>query len=233
MADPTRFEGGSTSNIASNSTFYQLGIGVDPTAWIAFDEDFLYYAAGDWTITNTGVTPTNALTDVQGGCLLTTITAADDDASFLQKTGEAFKFVSGKKTFFECRFKVSDATQSDIVFGLSITDTTPLAVTDGVYFLKSDGAATVDFKSLMNSAGLTVSAIATLANDTFVKLGFYYDGASNVALYVNNVKVSDNTVTIGTTLCNDEELRVTFGLQNGEAVAKNMTTDYIKVYQER
>lgn len=232
MTDPSRFEGGVNDQIDSTSMWYQAGF-LNPTKWHAYLNDFDQYVSGDWTITNVGVTPTNALTDIAGGALLTTVTAADNDGSFLQKKGESFKFVAGKQTFFECRFKTSDATQTDIVFGLQITDTTPLAVTDGVYFLKADDAATVDFKTLMNSAGATQAAIATLANDTFVKLGFYYDGASAILVYVNDVKVATVSVTIGTTLVNDEELTVSFGIQNGEAVAKTLTTDYIYVVQER
>ena len=47
--------------------------------------------------------------------------------------------------FFKARLKTSDADSSDFVMGLGITDTTPLDVTDGFFFLKSDGAATMDF----------------------------------------------------------------------------------------
>ena len=63
----------------------------------------------------------------------------------MQKTPAAFSFTPGKKAFFKCRFKVSDATQSDVVIGLQVIDTTPLDVTDGIYFLKPDDAATVNF----------------------------------------------------------------------------------------
>lgn len=233
MTAPQRFEYGVTNALSgmwANAPF------LDPRLFHVYIEDFDYFAAADWTITTTeagGGDASEALTNVAGGVLLVTNDAADDDADFFQKVGESFKFAAGKKTFFEARLATSDATQSDIVVGLQITDTTPLAVTDGVYFLKSDGAATVDFKSLMNSAGVTSSAVATMANATYIRLGFYYDGASNIAVYADDVKVADVTVAAGTTLCNDEELTISFGIQNGEAVAKTLSVDYIIVAQER
>jgi hypothetical protein len=36
-----------------------------------------------------------------------------------------------------------------------------------------------------------------------------------------------------TNLCDDEELTISFGIQNGEAVAKTMSIDYIFVSKER
>lgn len=230
MSEPTRYEGGVTN---AKTGMWAKAPFLDPRKYHAYFNDFDHFVTGDWTITNVGTTPTNALTDVDGGALLTTITAADNDSSFLQKKGESYRFEAGKKLFFECRFRVSDATQSDVVFGLQITDTTPLAVSDGVYFLKPDDGATVNLVSLMNSAGTTQAAVATLADATFIRLGFYFDGQSAIEVYVDDVKVATVAVTLGTTLCNDEDLTVSFGLQNGEAVAKNLTTDYILVAKER
>lgn len=205
---------------------------LDPRRYISYVEDFHYYASGDWTITATG-SGSHALTDFAGGALLSTNAAADNDAQFLQKKGEGFRFAAGKKTWFEAKFRASEATLIDLVFGLQITDTTPLAVSDGVYFLKPEGAATFNFISFMNGAGVTLSAVATLVAATDIRLGFYYDGASGIDVYVNDVKVASTTVTLGTTLCNDEDLTISFGVQNGSAVARTLTTDYIIAIQER
>lgn len=231
--EPTRFENGVTD--ALTGMWSKAGF-PSKRKWHFYDQDWDHYVAGDWTSTETeaGAGDTViALTDGEGGVLLVTNDAADNDATFLQKKGESFKFAAGKRTFFESRIKTSDATQSDIVIGLQITDTTPLAVTDGVYFLKADDAATVEFKSLMNSAGVTQAAVATMADNTWITLGFYYDGASAIEVYVNDVLVATVTVSAGTTLCNDEELTVSFGIQNGAAAAKTLSVDYIFVAQER
>jgi hypothetical protein len=195
--------------------------------------DFDTYVAGDWTVTETDSGATQALTAGDGGLLLITNTAADNDLVALQKNPAAFTFTAGKKTFFRCRFKVSDATQSDLVFGLQVVDTTPLDVTDGIYFLKADGAATVDFICRKNaSTGSTsAAAVATMANDTFIELGFYYDGQSKVAYEVNGSVLG--SLDASSTYLPDTTCTVSFALQNGEAVAKTMTVDYVYVAKER
>ena len=224
----TRFPNGVT-NVGEQSLFAELG---QPAATIfhTYFEDFDYYTAGDWTVTETDSGATQALTDGDGGLLLITNTAADNDLVSLQKKGESFRFESGKALFFEARFKVSDATQSDVVIGLQITDTTPLDVTDGVFFIKADGAATVDFRVEKNNTATTASAIATMANDTYIRLGFYYDGSSAVQYFVNGTYTGSSVTT---NLPDDEDMTVTIAIQNGEAAAKTMTVDYVYVAKER
>ena len=224
----TRFPNGVT-NVGEQSLFAELG---QPAAtnFHTYFEDFDYYTAGDWTVTETDSGATQALTDGDGGLLLITNTAADNDLVSLQKKGESFRFASGKALFFEARFKVSDATQSDVVIGLQITDTTPLDVSDGVFFIKADGAATVNFLVEKNNTATTASSIATMANDTYIRLGFYYDGSSAVQYFVNGTYTGSSVTT---NLPDDEDMTVTIAIQNGEAVAKTMTVDYVYVAKER
>jgi hypothetical protein len=201
-----------------------------PTKFHTYYEDFDYYVAANWTVTETQAGATQALTDGDGGLLLITNTAADDDLVALQKVGESYRFASGKELFFEARLKVSDATQSDVVIGLQITDATPLDVSDGVFFIKADGSTSVSLLVEKNGTATTTSSVATMANDTFISLGFYYDGASSIQYSVNGV-VKGTSVT--TNLPDDEDMTVSIALQNGEAVAKTMTVDYVFVAKER
>jgi hypothetical protein len=223
----TRFPNGVT-NVGEDSPFADLAMPA-PTKFHSYMEDFDYYTAGDWTVTETQAGATQALTDGDGGLLLLTNTAADNDLVSLQKVGESFRFASGKELFFEARLKVSDATQSDLVVGLQITDTSPLDVTDGVFFIKADGSTTVSLVVEKNNTATTTS-VGTMADGTFISLGFYYDGASTIQYSVNG-SVLGTSVT--TNLPDDEDLTVTFAIQNGEAVAKTMTVDYIFVAKER
>lgn len=227
----TRFPRG-VNNAALNSTLHHLTT-VDPTKLHIFFDDFDKYAAGDWTITTTEAgagSATEALTDVDGGALLITNDAADNDNDFFQLVGESFQFVAGKKLWFKARFKVSDATQSDFVMGLQIRDTSPLDVTDGVFFMKDDGDASLDFYVEKDNTASSATAIHTVVSDTFLTVGFYYDGKSEVAYFVDDVKKGALALT---NLPNDEILTVSFGIQNGEAVAKTMTVDYIFCAKER
>jgi len=228
----TNFPNGVTNNTQQNA----LGLMAqpDPSLLHTYFNDFDTYVAGDWTVTETDSGATQTLADADGGVLLLTNTAADNDLVALQKVGESFTFVAGKQLFFKARFKLSDATNSDAVIGLQITDTTPLAVSDGVYFLKADDAATIDFKVVKNSTATTASAIATLANDTYYTVAFAYDGGSYVNYYfgtdtLNPTYKGRSVVTnLPTT-----ELTVSFAVQNGAAAAKTMSVDYIFVAKER
>ena len=224
----TRFPNGLT-NVADNAPFADLKMPA-PTLFHQYFEDFDYYTAADWTVTETDAGATQALADGDGGLLLITNTAADDDLVALQKKGESFLFEVGKRLFFEARFKVSDATQSDLVIGLQITDTTPLDVTDGVFFIKADASTSVSLLVEKNNTATTTTGVATLANDTFITLGFYFDGASSIEYSVNGTVLG---TSVTTNLPDDEALTVSIALQNGEAVAKTMTVDYVFVAKER
>jgi len=207
----------------------------DPTQAHTYFNDFDNYVAGDWIVTETQAGATQALTDADGGVLLLTNSAADDDLVALQLSKETFKFEVNKPLFFKARFAVSDVTQSDLVIGLQITDTTPLAVTDGVYFSKADGAATLNFNVVKNSAATTASAIISLVNTTYITVAFYYNGVDKI-YYAAGTDNNAPTIlgkSVVTNLPDDEELTISFAIQNGEAVAKTMSVDYIFCSKER
>lgn len=227
----TRFPNGVT-NVADVDLFADMAQ-LDATKFHTFFDDFDTYTAGDWTVTETDAGATQALTAGDGGLLLITNTAADNDLVALQKNPAAFSFTAGKKLFFRARFKVSDATQSDLVFGLQVVDTTPLDVTDGVYFLKADGSAAVSVVCRKNATtgSTSASSIATLADDTYITLGFAYDGEGKVAYEVNGNVVG--SLDASSAYLPDTTCTVSFALQNGEAVAKTMTVDFIYVAKER
>lgn len=235
MASPTRFTGGVTT--ASKSTALGQYGAPDPTKWHAYFNDFDTYAAGDWTITAVG-TGTSALTDIDGGALLVTNSAADNDGRQHQLVGEGFLLASGKKSVFKARFKISDATQSDLIIGLCVLDTTLLGatagdgVTDGIFFQKDDGSTTLTAYCQKNTTtGQTSATATTLADDTFLTVGWYYNGVDSVAVYVNDAQVA--TLDGTSTYLPDTELSVSFGTLNGEAVAKVLTLDYIFAAKER
>lgn len=231
MGTPTRWSNG-VNNKTQNNIFRNLPV-LDPTAVHQFFDDFDHYVAADWTITTTEAgtgSASEALTDADGGVLLVTNDNADNDADFFNKVGESFLFESGKQLFFKARFKVSDATQSDVVIGLQITDTTPLDVTDGVFFQKDDGDTNLDFHVEKDNTATSASAVTTLSDDTYVVVAFYYNGTDEIQYAIDDAIVGTSAVT---NLPDDEALTVSFGIQNGEAAIKTMSIDYIFVAKER
>jgi hypothetical protein len=228
----THFTSGVT-NVGVDSTLGKLKAPA-PHKYHTYFNDFDTYLASDWTITTTedGTgSATEALADGDGGLLLLTNAAGDNDKDFLQLVKEGFKFESGKQLAFNMRFKTNDATQTDIVAGLQLTDTSPLDVTDGIFFLKSDGAATISFIVEKDSTQSTLTLPNSLADDTFMTLGFVYDPKDQkFHVFQNNVLAG---TVVSTNAPDDEELTVSFGIQNGAAAAKTLTVDYIGASKER
>lgn len=230
-----------TSGVTNVSADGSLGKAkqLDPTKYHIYHDDFDKYTASDWVITTTEAGSGNAseaLADGDGGLLVVTNDNADNDADFFQWAGgsggviESFKWEANKQLFFKARFKTSDADNSDVVIGLQITDTTPLDVTDGIFFLLTDGDATPSFIVEKDSTQSTLS-LNDLSDDTFVTVGFLYDPKDQkFHVYQDNVKVG---TVVSTNAPDDEELTISFGIQNGEAAAKVLTVDYITVGKER
>ena len=207
---------------ASDQTFY------------GYSNDFFTYQADDWTITTTedGTgSATEAVTSSAGGALLLTNAAGDNDNDFLQLKGEAFKLSSSKRAYFSARFKCNDVDQSDIVIGLQITDTSPLDVTDGIFFISNDGDAGLDFLVEKDNTATTTEDVATLADDTFITVSWFIDPDRSAVYYsINN---AEPVKIVNTNLPDDEELTISIGIQNGEASAQTLTVDYVTAIVER
>lgn len=234
MGTPVRYPNGVT-NVSASSPFANMGQ-LSPMQFHTFFTDFDIYNASDWTLTTVELgagSATEALTSGDGGLLLVTNDAADNDADFFQSNIDSFLMASGKKAFFAMRFKVSDATQSDFVMGLQITDTTPLDATDGIYFQKDDGDTQLDVyvRKDATTGSTSQTNIHTVVTDTFLTVAWAYDGNDEVIFYVDGAVKARLVAT--STFLPDAVLRVSFGLQNGEAVAKTMTIDYVFAAKER
>jgi hypothetical protein len=236
MGDVTRLPSG-LSTAGESDPLANFGM-PDPTKWHVFFEDFDYYLASDWTITAVG-TGTSALTDLDGGNLLVTNSGLDNDGRQHQKLGSGFLLSAGKKAFFKARFKAADVTQSDIFMGLAVTDTTLLGAvagdgaTDGIFFQKDDGVATLDVycQKDTTTGQASSAAIATLVNDTFVTVAWYFDAKQNLTYFIDGVAKGKLAATSAT--LPDVILTPSFAVLNGEAVAKTLTVDYLFVALER
>lgn len=210
--------------------------GLPDTDFHHWMDDFDFYLATSWVNTETG-SGTQAVAQAKDGIFVITNAAADDDENWFQATqlasgavAENWAHVSGKRLYWGMRFKISDATEAEFAVGLQVTDTAPLAVADGIFFRKDDGDANLDFVASASSTDDEDLAIAVLADDTYMTLEFYYDGSSSyITAFKDGVAVGSLPISSLPTT----ELAISFGIKNGEAVAKIMSVDWIKVMQER
>jgi hypothetical protein len=194
----------------------------DPTEWTP-------------TITEAGAGDTTmVITDKAGGALLITCAANEDDGVNLQLgqvAGESVKLDGSYPLYCGIRLAVNDADQVDLFFGVGVTDTDwSGGITDGVYFSSVDESAVVNFVTEKNSVESS-AAVATLVDDTFITLEFYFDGAS-VYSYVNGVLASSQA-SGAATFPDDEELRLTLEFLTGEATANTCTVEWLRMIHVR
>ena len=236
---PTRFPAG-TTNVDKFKQFGSIQM-PDPQRFHLFVEDWDRYVATDYTLTETQAGATQALANGDGGLMLFTNSAANADVCSLQKVGESFIFEDKMAIFGKVRFQVSDATLSDALCGLAVTDTSPIASapSDGIYFLKSTAQTGVVFR-VGKASSYTVSAsILTMANATNYTLGFACNGVqysvNGVLSYVFNLFAgTDHNPPFITKLYvpvtntpTAQTMTPTLSLQNGAAAAKTLTSDYM------
>lgn len=231
MTTPTRWPNG--ANTASNRNG-ALGdyLAPDPTKLHEFFNDFDVYTAGDWTETATSAgTGTSAITidDTDGGIALITTAANEDDGIFIESQGESFLLEAGKKTWITARLFVGDAIESDLIFGLHSTDTTPQDATMRFFFESVDGSAALYFNVDNDTDDTDSDTVLTLEDDTFVTVGAYYDGVSTIKLFANDGHVTTMTgITVPAA-----EMAIGLGYLNGAAGAETAGFDWILVSKER
>lgn len=224
----TNFPGG-VSTVSPNAPLGEFILPDITRAHTFFDDFDNINVSVDWTLIGTGG-GTIALADGDGGRVFFTNDTNENDRRFLHLREESFLITPGKKVWFDCLFQANEATQSDIILGLQITNTDPLAVTDGIYFFSADGFDTIGFAVEKDSVSTLEDNVATLVADIDTRISFFYNGIDKIKLYVDGVQRGSSVTT---NLPDDQTLTVMMGIQNGAASATIMQVDYIMVAKER
>jgi hypothetical protein len=166
-------------------------------------EDFVSYDAaattGDYVLTQ-ATQGTGAISTTEPGVLvLDSNSATVAQGATLQHNKAMFIPAANKDIWFETKIKVDLAAHAELFIGLSELDTTLIAgsanssanhigwqcvTDDGVLLFSAEKAGT----------GATKAAV-TLADDTYVTLGFRVIGVTEVEQYVNGVVTSANHAT--------------------------------------
>ena len=159
-----------------------------------------------------------------------TITAAADenDGGQYQLLAEWFELTSDQDVYAGIELQGNDVDQSDILFGLCITDTTLLGgMTDGVYWESLDGAATTSTVTEKDSTETQTDSVSTLTDATDQIWEIYFDGSS-VYFFADGTQSS----TIHTAnIPDDEALSLSLAFLTGEATANTLNVKWLRAIQ--
>ena len=182
--------------------------------------------ATEWelTITEVGGATTHVVTDAAGGALLITGAGNEDDGITMQlgaAAGENVDLSSVYPLYCCLKFAINDVDQTDLLFGVTVTDVDPLgAVTDGLYFRSIDESAVLSFVAEKDSVESVVGS-QTMVDGTTYTAEFLFEGTT-VRAYIDGLElgsVSSNSPTFP----NDELMRLTLQFLSGEAEANTLT----------
>jgi hypothetical protein len=176
----------------------------DPLIGFMIDERWDHYDAasttGDYVLTQ-ATTGAAAISSAAPGVLeLDSNSATSTQGANLQQNKAAFIPAAGKHIWAEFKIKIVDTYDKvELFVGLSELDTTLIASSAnssanhiGWQCVTDDGVLL--FTGEKAGAGATRAA-ATIAEDTYIKLGFYVNGVTEIEQYVNGVLTGTNTAT--------------------------------------
>lgn len=212
--------------IGSNVVKYINDFTGGPTTDAGFD------SMTEWTITRVEAGASESTItriDGSGGFLRITTDANDNDGINMQLK-ESWEVTTDQTLYVGFMgVTLSEATQSDIFMGLSITATDILGgVTDSIGFRKVDASTSVGFlveKDSTETLSAGVSTMDTSSHD----YEFFWDGAtSELKVFVDGV---EKTAPALTNLPNDEALALSLHCLAGSTTAKTFDFDCIRCIQ--
>jgi len=158
-----------------------------------------------------------------------TTAANENDGGSYQLLGESFELTADQDVYAGVCLQINDADQTDLLFGLCITDTALLGgMTDGVYIESLDASASISVVTEKNSTETQTDSVGTITDATDITLELYYSGAdSNVEFFVDGSSVGTHTTNIP----NDEALRLSIEFLTGEAVANTCNVQWLRAIQ--
>jgi hypothetical protein len=198
-----------------------------------------------WTIVkDSGATVAVLADTVNGEVELRSAAGVDNDGGSIQGKHEflALPTTAGNSLYFETRLKTVGATSTDIFVGLGevfITNPENIFNTNNqIAFILTEGTGGV-ITGRTKSGGTTTSvtlsptADVTLADDTFITLGFVATKGNNsdtVKFYVNRKHVGTSQTNIPTANMKPQAASIS-GILGGDAM--NTKLDYIMAAKDR
>lgn len=169
-------------------------------------------------------TGTSTLACRNGGLYIVTA-GNENDGINAQLTGGGFYCSSSVEWYFGIEIAISTATQSDLLVGMCITDTTLLAgMTDGVYIHCVDGSTTINAKNEKDSTNESETDTGTAMTTAAHWYEIHWNGSSLMYYVDGALAVTHSTAA---NIPDNEPLTPSIHYLNGAAAAGSATiTDY-------
>lgn len=192
----------------------------------------------DLIVTAIGAASAVTVAQEAGKSLVLTTDAAEFDGLNIQVQGEAFKLASGKPVYFGAAIIVPEATDLDLLVGLCELKTDLLKTSvahgvlatnvAGVFFLKTDGATTIEMKAYKAGAQtFTGVASAAITKDVEHLFEISWDG-SILKFYYDSVLISQISASLP-----DGDLTPSINFRAGSAAARVGSVSWMRCIQLR
>lgn len=193
----TNFENG-VNNVRYDAFGGQMPV-LDPTQVHAEFLDWNNYISGDLVLDaseGAGSITETISTGIEYSALVIGNVSGATSAEVFQRP-ESFTIESGENFWFRTRFKLSSLTAGKMLMGLhQLTWDDYDNPVHGMYFIcNSDGG--VDLHMINASGNSTEEDVATIAADTFIDLGLFYNGTDleiwNAGIHTDTLVASELT----------------------------------------
>ena len=199
--------------------------------YVSYMDDFTGIAidlTNDWTEIKDGNASVGIVADELNGAVALTSEATTDDNGASIQGNEIFAVQTDKSIWFETRIKCNDADQTDLCFGLTVNFATNpeamLTAADRIVFQVNDGNASILCKTEKNGTETSTDSGIDLADDTYVRLGFWANSTGSVQFFIDRQLVATHTTNIP----DDENLTIGAMSVSGSATGTRATTiDYL------
>jgi hypothetical protein len=239
MSAPTRF----LSGVATVSSAQPLGNYPFPDPFhtsgttgldvVSYANDFFNIGSTtlDWTIV--GTSSTFATTNGLGGVALVT-PGGTTTTTTVAMAHSGFQFAAGQKFWYLCRIKMSAITSTKaFTFGLQKGAGATGSATDGLWFTKPASSTSLNLVSVVDSTSTTlVTGVTTVAADTYVDVGFYYDGKDLIVYSADAPVARISAPTVGTTATTLTNALLNVAFNVVPTATDTLSIDYVLAAQE-
>lgn len=218
------------------------GYASDFTLWEGPTGDVAAPGTGGWFATSVdgagdGLESIDVRDSQEGGILRIQSNDADNDSTQIQQNGSVYRYQAAKELWFLTRLALEDANDGEVGFGLVIETATDLIgtdPTDGLFFNKTETATDFTFNVRKGDTETNQAMGLTLADDTFVILGFHVSNVGRILAYagtdVNNLTVFN---VVNTNAPDTQDLTIAYHVQTGSAATRYIDVDWVITASER